>query len=97
MSRLVEAQCLYGMENSTYTEYIVERRLEICLTTCFNLLLTIQHVNSDKMINCSVHLLGMNQECLRIFSIFCEVILNNHLVLVKTLCNPPLTDYLHAE
>ena len=47
ISRLLEeAEHLYGMASYTYTEYIVER-LEISLSTCSNLLQTIQQVNSQ--------------------------------------------------
>ena len=65
MSRLVEeAERLYGMANYTYTEYIVER-LEICLTTCSNLLQTIQRANSQLEEDYKVSLQELN-DCLRL-------------------------------
>ena len=65
VSRLVEeAERLYGMANYTYTEYIVER-LEICLTTCSNLLQTIQRANSQLEEDYKVSLQELD-DCLRL-------------------------------
>ena len=55
---------IYGMTNYTYTEYIVER-LEICLTTCSNLLQTIQRANSQLEEDYKVSLQELN-DCLRL-------------------------------
>ena len=60
ISRLVEeAERLYGMANYAYTEYIVER-LEICLTTCSNLLQTIHHGNNQLEEDYTVSLQELN-------------------------------------
>ena len=66
VSRLVEeAERLYGMANNTYTEYIIER-LEICLTTCSNLLRTLQlEVVNSQLEDYKVSLQELN-DCLKL-------------------------------